>query len=94
MFHDRPWTWHHDSCADLGGLWNLPVVKGKTRLNVLVMLTPLYHGRGPHHFSRQYLWPYRGLIVSTDPVAADSTGAFNWAPSRESIKSRHMTTSL
>lgn len=39
------------------------------------MLTPLFHGVGPHHFSRRYLWTYGGLIVSTDPVAADATGA-------------------
>jgi hypothetical protein len=30
---------------------------------------------GPHHFSKQYLWAYNGLIVSTDPVAADAVGA-------------------
>ncbi|MBW1819067.1 MAG: hypothetical protein JRJ60_18160 [Deltaproteobacteria bacterium] len=48
---------------------------GKTRLNILVMLTPLFHGIGPHHFSRRYTWGYCGLIVSTDPVAADATGA-------------------
>ena len=39
------------------------------------MLTPLFHGIGPHHFSRTYMWPYGGLIVSRDPVAADATGA-------------------
>ena len=44
-------------------------------LNILVMLTPLFHGIGPHHFSRRYTWPYSGLILSTDPVAADSIGA-------------------
>ena len=73
-FVERPWTYHPDSCADLGAVWNLPVVKGKTRLNVLVMLTPLFHGRGPHHFAPEYLWNYRGLLVSTDPVAADAVG--------------------
>jgi len=74
MFDAEPWKYHPDSCADLGALWNLPTVQGKTRLNVLVMLTPLYHGRGPHHFSSSYLWPYKGLIVSRDPVAADRVG--------------------
>jgi hypothetical protein len=39
------------------------------------MLTPLFHGIGPHHFSRRYIWPYHGLLVSTDPVAADAIGA-------------------
>lgn len=73
-FVAKPWTYHPDSCADLGALWNLPIVKGKTRLNVLLMLTPLFHGRGPHHFAPQYLWSYKGMIVSTDPVAADAVG--------------------
>jgi hypothetical protein len=74
QFVARPYEWHADSCADLGKIWFLPEVKGKTRLNILVMLTPLFHGIGPHHFSRQYTWPYCGLILSQDPVAADSTG--------------------
>jgi len=38
------------------------------------MLTPLFHGIGPHHFSRKYVWEYNGIIVSKDPVAADATG--------------------
>jgi hypothetical protein len=41
---------------------------------VLVMLTPLFHGRGPHHFNEKYVWPYKGLIVTPDPVAADRVG--------------------
>jgi hypothetical protein len=75
MFVGAPWMYHGNSCERLGAIWNKPRVKGKTRLNILVMLTPLFHGVGPHHFSRKYTWPYGGLIVSTDPVAADATGA-------------------
>ncbi|MFH1351017.1 MAG: DUF362 domain-containing protein [Pseudomonadota bacterium] len=75
MFVESPWLYHGNSCERLGAIWKLPNVAGKTRLNILVMLTPLFHGIGPHHFSPQYTWPYCGLIVSTDPVAADSTGA-------------------
>jgi|YNPNPStandDraft_1061719.scaffolds.fasta_scaffold00751_10 hypothetical protein len=74
MFSEDPSSWHDDSCARLAGLWDLPLVKGKTRLNVLVMLTPLFHGRGPHHFNKAYLWPYKGMLVGTDPVAVDATG--------------------
>ena len=74
MFTPQPWAWHDDACADLAKLWDLPEVKGKTRLNVLVMLTPLFHGIGPHHYSKDFVWDYRGLIVSLDPVAADATG--------------------
>ena len=75
MFVQQPWMYHGNACERLGSIWLKPAVKGKTRLNVLVMLTPLFHGVGPHHFSRRYLWTYGGLIVSTDPVAADATGA-------------------
>jgi hypothetical protein len=75
MFTSQPWRYHGNACENLGALWHFPQVKGKTRLNILVMLTPLFHGVGPHHFSRRYTWPYNGLVVSTDPVAADATGA-------------------
>jgi hypothetical protein len=75
MFVPHPWMYHGNACEKLGAVWQKPQVRGKTRLNILVMLTPLFHGMGPHHFSRSYTWPYGGLIVSTDPVAADSTGA-------------------
>ena len=46
MFAEVPSALHPDSCADLATVWNLPHVKGKTRLNVLVMLTPLFHSVG------------------------------------------------
>jgi hypothetical protein len=75
MFVRWPFRYHGNACENLGAIWHLPCVKGKTRLNILVMLTPLFHGIGPHHFSRHYTWHYSGLIVSTDPVAADATGA-------------------
>jgi len=74
MFSPRPYSWHEDSCANLAGLWDLPLVKGKTRLNILVMLTPLFHGKGPHHYQSKYIWPYRGLLVGLDPVAVDAVG--------------------
>lgn len=75
MFVSAPWMYHGNSCEKLGTIWQKPHIKDKTRLNILVMVTPLFHGIGPHHFSRKYTWPYGGLIVSTDPVAADATGA-------------------
>lgn len=73
-FVPTPWSYHDDSCADLAKLWALPAVKGKTRLNVLVMLTPQFHGVGPHSFSPKYIWNYFGLLVGVDPVAVDSVG--------------------
>ena len=74
MFVDKPWDYHGDSCADLASIWKLPLVKDKTRLNILVMLTPLFHGVGPHHFNPKYTWAYKGLLVGFDPVAVDATG--------------------
>jgi len=74
MFVPKPDKYHEDSCANLGAIWNLPAVKGKTRLNVLVMLRPLFYGRGHHHFDPDYVWPYRGILVGTDPVALDAVG--------------------
>jgi hypothetical protein len=75
MFVSSPWKYHGNACERLGAIWQQPHVSGKTRLNILVMLTPLFHGIGPHHFSRKYTWPYNGLIVSADPVAADASGS-------------------
>jgi hypothetical protein len=75
MFVPSPWKYHGNACEKLGAIWQHPHVKDKTRLNILVMITPLFHGIGPHHFSRKYTWSYNGLIVSIDPVAADATGA-------------------
>ncbi|CAB1061523.1 hypothetical protein D1BOALGB6SA_6298 [Olavius sp. associated proteobacterium Delta 1] len=75
MFVPSPSMYHGNACEKLGAIWQKPHVTGKTRLNILVMITPLFHGVGPHHFSRKYTWPYNGLIVSADPVAADATGA-------------------
>jgi hypothetical protein len=75
MFVPTPWMYHGNACERLGAIWQKSQVAGKTRLNILVLLTPLFHGIGPHHYSSRYVWPYAGLIVSTDPVAADATGA-------------------
>jgi len=73
-FVPRPWEYHADSCADLAKLWELPSIKGKVRLNILVMFTPQFHSVGPHSFNPKYLWTYNGLIVGKDPVAVDATG--------------------
>jgi hypothetical protein len=73
-FNPQPWTYHDNYCANLARIFELPLVKGKVRLNILVMLTPLFHGIGPHHFDPEYTWPYNGIVVGTDPVAVDSVG--------------------
>jgi uncharacterized Fe-S center protein len=75
MFVPRPADYHGDTCASLGAIWQLPELAGKVRLNILVLLTPQFHGVGPHSFSSRFIWPYGGLLVGRDPVAVDATGA-------------------
>jgi hypothetical protein len=74
MFLPEPIAIHPDSCADLASIWDLPMVRGKTRLNVLVMFTPQFHSFGPHGFNPKYVWKYYGLMLGFDPVAVDATG--------------------
>ncbi len=74
MFVPDPYNYHADSCADLGKIWHLPLVKDKNRLNVLVMFTPQFHNIGPHGFSPRHVWKYYGMLVGFDPVAIDSLG--------------------
>jgi len=74
MFIPEPISIHPDSCADLASIWDLPIIKGKTRLNVLVMFTPQFHSFGPHSFNPKYVWKYHGLLMGFDPVAVDATG--------------------
>jgi len=74
MFIENPADYHPDSCADLAAIWQMPIVKGKTRLNVLLLLRPQFYGRGPHHYDPRYVWDYKGILVSKDPVAADTVG--------------------
>ena len=74
MFGPSPSRYHPDSCADLALVWKLPLVKDKIRLNILSALTPQFQGRGPHHYDRRYVWPYKGIIAGKDPVAVDSVG--------------------
>ncbi len=75
QFVPQPSEYHPNACADLGRIWTLPAVKGKTRLNVLVALTPQFYGRGASFFDRRFVWPYKGIFVGTDPVAVDAVGA-------------------
>ena len=75
QFVPNPSAYHDEGCAALGKIWTYPVVRGKTRLNILSVLTPQFYGRGANFFDRRYVWPYKGLIVGTDPVAVDTVGA-------------------
>jgi hypothetical protein len=75
QFVPDPSSYHDEGCSPLGKIWTYPIVKGKTRLNILSALTPQFYGRGANFFDKRYVWPYQGLIMGTDPVAVDAIGA-------------------
>ena len=74
MFSPTPSSYHDDSCASLATLHDLPEVKGKTCLHVLVMFRPQFHHLAANQVSEEFLWKYSGLLAGFDPVAVDSVG--------------------
>ena len=70
VYHANPASMHPDSCAELGAAWQVPAIKDKTRLIVVDALLPMFD-KGPQ-VTPKYRWPYRGLVVGTDPVAVDT----------------------
>ena len=82
-FVPRPSDYHADACASLGALWQLPEIKDKVRLNVLVMLTPQFHSVGPHSFSEKFVWTYGGLLLGTEPAPVDAVGSWIIEAKRE-----------
>jgi hypothetical protein len=72
MYSGRPRDYHDANSVNLPETWLLPDVKGKTRLVLLDALRPLCD-KGPQPDPR-YMWDYKGLIASTDPVAVDTVG--------------------
>jgi len=74
MFSNNRPSYHDDSCASLATLHELPIVKGKARLHVLVLFTPTFHHRTAQDISPEYQWKYCGLVAGFDPVAVDSVG--------------------
>lgn len=75
MFVSTPWLYHSDACAALASIWNKPLVKGKTRLNILSLIRTQFYGRGPHFFDYRYVSDYKGLLIGKDPVSLDALGA-------------------
>ena len=53
-------------------VYMLPPIRQKVRLTICDALAPQYEG-GPSYMP-QWAWPYRGVLVSRDPVALDSDG--------------------
>jgi hypothetical protein len=70
MYSDSPSSYHDENSAKLGEIWNLPHVKGKTKLILVDALYPLCD-KGPQPDPR-YKWAYSGLIAGTDPVAVET----------------------
>ena len=70
MFSGNPGSYHDQNSAKLGEIWNLPYVKGKTKLVLVDALYPLFD-KGPQADPR-YQWAYNGLIAGTDPVAVET----------------------
>lgn len=61
---------HQDKNGEMGSIWLLPAVKGKTRIVIVDALQPLFE-RGPKP-DPKYLWHYNGLMAGTDPVAVET----------------------
>jgi hypothetical protein len=70
LYSGNPRNYHHQDSTKLGEIWNLPFVKGKTRLVLVDALYPLCD-KGPQPDPR-YKWTYNGLIAGTDPVAVET----------------------
>lgn len=75
MFVSTPWLYHGEACSPLASIWNKPIVKGKTRLNILSLIRTQFYNRGAHHFDRRFVSEYKGLLIGNDPVALDAVGA-------------------
>lgn len=72
LYSGAPRNYHDQNSAKLGEIWNLPKVKGKTKLVLVDALRPVCD-KGPQVDPR-YRWAYNGLVAGTDPVAVDAVG--------------------
>jgi len=78
---------HEDSCADMGVLASVAEIRQKCKLNIVEAFRPLFHG-GPQ-VDPKYLWDYKGLFVSPDPVALDAVCAKMLQAKRDEYKGEH-----
>jgi len=72
VYSGRARDFHGGDSVNLGSIWLLPEVKGKTRLILVDALRPLCD-KGPQPDPR-YMCDYRGLIAGTDAVAVETVG--------------------
>jgi len=69
----RPKRYHANACAPyVGDIIALPQIRSKLRLHIGNVLRGVFDG-GPQA-KTDSIWPHSGLLVSTDPVAADAVG--------------------
>ena len=61
---------YHAPATNLGEIFLMPDVKGKTRLIVVDILRP-YFGPGPQ-INPLHRWNYHGIMVGNDPVAVET----------------------
>jgi hypothetical protein len=70
VYSGNPASYHDANNVKLGEIWNMPHVRGKTRLVLVDALYPLCD-KGPQPDPR-YKWNYNGLIAGIDPVAVET----------------------
>ena len=85
MFSGSPSSYHKGNSAKLGEIWNLPFVKGKTKLVLVDSLYPLCD-KGPQPDPR-YQWAYNGLVAGADPVAVETVCLKIITEKRKAIRS-------
>jgi len=85
LYSGNPSRYHESNSSKLGEIWNLPFVKGKTRLVLVDSLYPLCD-KGPQPDPR-YKWAYNGLIAGTDPVAVETVCLKIITEKRKAIRS-------
>jgi len=84
QYSGNPSRYHESNNSKLGEIWNLPFVKGKTRLVLVDSLYPLCD-KGPQP-DPKYKWAYNGLIAGTDPVAVETVCLRIITEKREAIR--------
>jgi hypothetical protein len=68
-----PGKYHANACAPfVGDIVALPAIRAKLRLHLVNALRVVYRG-GPA-VETEAVWTHAGLLMSTDPVAADAVG--------------------
>jgi hypothetical protein len=83
-FSGSPSSYHDSNNAKLGEIWNMPHVKGKTRLVLVDALRPLCD-KGPQPDPR-YMWEYKGLVAGRDPVAVETVCVQILLKKREALR--------